>query len=203
MKLKKLTTLGALLVAVATLTVNSSALTTIQIQKIKTEVLSVPVPEMPAKAAELVKTSEKKDRQAVALTAVRAIVAKHRAAAPLVVSAIAKVAPELASVVAIESAELAPEQAVSIATAAVAVAPTQALTIRDGVAKAAPTQATRVVATVTPGATTTITRGSASPGPATGGTVTISDTPINGGTFPANPPTAIEDPRVIYNQPPN
>jgi hypothetical protein len=205
MKLKKLTMLGALLVAVATLTVNSSALTTIQIQTIKSEVLSVPVPEMPAKAADLVKNAEKKDRQAVALTAVRAVVAKHKAAAPLDVSAIAKIAPELAPAVAAASAEIAPEQAATIAIAAVSAAPAQALPIRDSVVKAAPTQAPRVVASVTQ---TTSTRGSASPGPATGGTITISDQPINpnggaGGTFPSNPPTAANDPRVIYNQPPN
>lgn len=182
--------LGALLVAVAMLTVNSSALTTIQIKNIKTEVLSVPVPEMPAKAAELVKLSEKKDRQATALVAVRTVVAKHRAAAPLVVSAISKVAPELTTVVAKATAEVAPDQAPSIVAAAVAAAPAQANTIRAQV----PT-------------TTTVTRGSASP-PASGGTVTISDQPISptggtGGSFPSAPPTPANDPRVIYNQPPN
>lgn len=194
MKRNKLTMLGALLVAVAMLTANSSALTTIQIQKIKSEVLSVPVPEMPAKAAELVKLAEKKDRQATALTAVRTVVAKHRAAAPLVVSAIAKVAPELTPVVAKASAEIAPDQATSILTAAV---------------KAAPEQATITTAQVAPVSTiSTLTRGSAAQGPATGGTVTITDQPISptggtGGTFPSNPPTPASDPRVIYNQPPN
>jgi hypothetical protein len=190
MKQKKLTTLGALLVAVATLTVNSSALTTIQIQKIKTDVLSVPVPEMPAKAAELVQGAEKKDRQAVALTAVRAVVAKHRAAAPLVVAAIAKVAPDLTAVVAKASVEIAPDQATSIVTAGIAAAPSEASSIRTSVSAS--------TTSITP-----ITRGSASPGPGTGGTATISDTPINGGAFPSNPPTPASDPRVIYNQPPN
>ena len=56
MKRNKLTRLAALLIAAAALTVTSSqALTSIQIQEIKTAVLSVPLPEMPAKAAELVK----------------------------------------------------------------------------------------------------------------------------------------------------
>ena len=192
MKLKKLTTLGALLVAVATLTVNSSALTTIQIKQIKSEVLSVPVPEMPAKAAELVKAADKKDRQAVALTAVRAVVAKHRAAAPLVVAAVAKVAPELAPVVAAAGAELAPEQSGSILTASVAAAPSQASVIE-----------TQITPRTTPTATRTSTRASASPGPGTGGTGSTSTTPIGGGTFPSTPPTAVGDPRVIYNQPPN
>jgi hypothetical protein len=193
MKLKKLTTLAALFVALATV-VSSNALTTIQIKNIQTEVLGVPVPEMPAKAAELVQAALKKDRQATALTAVRAVVAKHRAAAPLVVSAISKVDPELAPAIAAASAEIAPEQAPSIATAAVAAAPAQSVVIRDVVVKAAPSQVAAV---------NTATRGSASPGPATGGTITGSSTPINGGTFPSTPPAAAADPRVVYNQPPN
>lgn len=159
--------------------------------------LSVPVPEMPAKAAELVNLALKKDRQATALTAVRAIVEKHRAAAPLVVSAISKVAPDLAPAVAAAGAEIAPEQAPTIASAAVAAAPAQAVSIQDVVGKAAPTQTAAVVASVT----RTTTRGSAHEGVATGGTVTISDTPGNGGTFPTTPPTAIGNPTVIYNQP--
>src|SRR5688500_12751930 len=119
MKRNKVTTVAALLIATAALTVTSSqALTSIQIQEIKTSVLSVPVPEMPAKAAALVKNAEKKDRQAVAITAVRAIVVKHKAAAPLVISAISKVAPELAPVVAAAGAEIATTQAAAIANAA-------------------------------------------------------------------------------------
>jgi len=198
MKRNKLTTLVASLIGVATLTVTSSALTTIQIKNIKSEVLSVPVPEMPAKAAELVSAAQKKDRQATALTAVRAIVAKHRAAAPLVVSAISRVAPELAPAVAAASVEIAPEQAATVATAAIAAAPAQSVSIRDVVVKAAPSQAANVA-----NATTTATRGSASPPPSGGGTVTGSTTPINGGAFPSTAPTPVSDPRVIYNQPPN
>jgi hypothetical protein len=193
MKLKKLTTLAALFVALATV-VSSNALTTIQIKNIQTEVLGVPVPEMPAKAADLVKAALKKDRQATALTAVRAVVAKHRAAAPLVVSAISKVDPNLAPAVAAASAEIAPEHAASIATAAIAVAPAQSVVIHEQVVKAAPTQTAAI---------NTATRGSASPGPSGGGTVTVLTTPIGGGTFPGNPPTAANDPRVVYNQPPN
>ena len=150
MKRNKLTTLVASLIGVATLTVTSSALTTIQIKNIRSEVLSVPLPEMPAKAAELVSIAQKKDRQATALTAIRAIVAKHRAAAPLVVSAISRVAPELAPAVAAASVELAPEQAAPVATAAIAAAPAQSVSIRDVVVKAAPSQAANVVKATTP-----------------------------------------------------
>jgi len=193
MKLNKLTTLAALFVALATV-VSSNALTTIQIKNIQTEVLGVPVPEMPAKAAELVKSALKKDRQATALTAVRAVVAKHRAAAPLVVSAISKVDPNLAPAIAAASAQIAPEQAPSIATAAIAAAPAQSVVIHEQVVNAAPTQTAAI---------NTATRGSASPPPASGGTVTVITTPIGGGTFPATAPQAANDPRVVYNQPPN
>src|SRR4051812_36108541 len=124
MKITKLTTTAALFVAIATFTVTSSkALTSIQVQEIKKTVLSVPVPEMPAKAAELVTRAEKKDRQAVAVTAVRAVVLKHRAAAPIVISAISKVAPEVAPAVAVAAAEVATEQAPMIARAAATSAP--------------------------------------------------------------------------------
>ena len=206
MKRNKLMTLAALIVALATLTVNSSALTTIQIKKIQSEVLSVPVPEMPAKAAELVKLALKKDRQATALTAVRAVVAKHRAAAPLVVSAISKAAPDLAPAVAAAGAQIAPEQAPTIASAAVAAAPAQAVSIQDVVTKAAPTQAPAVVASVTQtstrsSVTTSATRGSAHEGVPTGGTVTVSGTAINGNPFPTTPPTPVGNPTVIYSQP--
>lgn len=206
MKRNKLTTLAALLVAMATLTVTSSnALTSIQVQEIKTAVLSVPVPEMPAKAAALVKSANKKDRQAVAITAVRAIVAKHKAAAPLVISAISKVAPEIAPVVAAAGAEIATEQAATIANAAAIAAPSHASEVSVAVSKAVPAQSSAVVASVS----RSLTRGSAQQQPG-GGNISFSDRPIDTtsggggtGTFPLNDPTPAQDPRVIYNQPPN
>jgi len=204
MKRNKLTRLAAVLIATAALTVTSSqALTSIQIQEIKTAVLSVPVPEMPATAAALVKKAQKKDRQAVAITAVRAIVVKHKAAAPLVISAIAKVAPELAPVIAAAGAEIAVDQASMIANAAAVAAPAHAVEVSVAVAKAAPAQSSSVAVA----ANRSMTRGSASAGSGTG-IITISDTPISptggagNGTFPLSPPTQATDPRVIYNQPP-
>jgi len=205
MKRIKLRTFAALLIAIAALTVTSSqALTSIQIQEIRTAVLSVPVPEMPATAAALVKKANKKDRQAVAITAVRAIVTKHKAAAPLVISAIAKVAPELAPVIAAAGAEIATGQARMIASAAATAAPAHATEVSVAVAKAAPAQSASVVAAVN----RSTSRGSASGGTGSG-VVTIVNTPIDttaggsgNGTFPLNPPLQAEDPRVIYNQPP-
>ncbi len=204
MKRINLTRAAALLIATAALTVTSSqALTSIQIQEIKTAVLSVPVPEMPAKAASLVKSADKKDRQAVAITAVRAIVLKHKAAAPLVISAISKVAPELAPVVAAAGAEIATEQAATIANAAAVAAPAHAVEVSVAVGKAAPAQSSSVASAVN----RSMTRASASQGPSGTGIITISDQPISptggtGGNFPLSPPTESPDPRVIYNQPP-
>ena len=93
------------------------ALTASQVKAIKQAVNAVPVPEMPAKAAALVKDAEAKDREAVAVTAVKAILLKHRAAAPVVVAAVIKVAPEVAAAVTIAAADLVPNQSRAIAKA--------------------------------------------------------------------------------------
>ena len=149
MKRNKLTTTAAFCVAIATFTVTSaSALTSIQLQEIKQAVLSVPVPEIPAKAAELVTKADKKDKQAVAVTAVRAAVLKHRAAAPLVISAISKAAPEIASAVAVAASELVNDQAPLIARAAAVSAPSKASEVIAAVSQAVPSQGASVEATV-------------------------------------------------------
>jgi hypothetical protein len=260
MKRKKLTTTAALLAAIATFTVvPANALTSIQVQEIRKAVLSVPVPEMPAKAAELVTKAEKKDRQATAVTAVRAVVLKHRAAGPLVISAISKAAPELAPAVAVAAAEVATEQAPLIARAAAVSAPSQATEVIAAVSDVVPAQAGTIEATVSPVvinqtqsaptvsaatvppvsvAQTSVSpianqvnqlttpsidatkptleaspvahRRAASTPPATGGTVTISNRPINtqtggagNGNFPLNAPVEAKDPVVLYNTPPS
>jgi len=195
--------MAALCVALATFTVTSAnALTSIQVQEIKKAVLGVPVPEMPAKAAELVTRAEKKDRQAVAVTAVRSIVLKHRAAAPLVISAISKAAPDLAPTVAAAASEVVTEQAPLIARAAAVSAPAQSAQIISAVSRAVPAQAATITATVTPIAS----RGSASTGSSSGGTVTISNKPINTTgpvkNFPLDKPSETADPVLVYNQPP-
>lgn len=194
MKIKKLMT--ACGVAVATLSVTSSlALTSIQVQEIKKIVLGVPVPEMPAKAAELVSNAAKKDRPAVAVTAVRAVVQKHRAAAPLVISAVSRVAPEVAPAVAVAASELANDQATAIARAAAVAAPAQASEISTAVAAAVPAQAKSVTATLTPIAT----RGSAA---TVSSNVRIEDDPINENrSFPFNNPSTKTNVVILYNTP--
>jgi hypothetical protein len=206
MKRNKLTTTAALCVAIATFTVTSaSALTSIQVQEIKQAVLGVPVPEMPAKAAELVSKAEKKDKQAVAVTAVRAAMQKHRAAAPLVISAISKAAPEIAPAVAVAASELSNDQAPLLARAAAVSAPGQAAEVIAAVSQAVPAQAPSIAATVN----AVRTRPSASQGTSSGGTVNLSNRPINqetggggNGFFPLTAPVKAETPVQIYNTPP-
>jgi hypothetical protein len=206
MKTKKLTSLAALIAALAISITSAKALTFNQVQEIKKAVLGVPVPEMPAKAAELVSKAEKKDKQATAVTAVRAVIVKHRAAAPLIISAISKVAPEIAPAVALAAAELATEQAPMIARAAATAAPEQAQEINLAVSKAVPTTSTMAANVNATGADNSTApsvfeRRSASSGGATQGNPTISNTRINGGTFGSNPSRSGSG-VVIYNQPP-
>lgn len=116
MKIKSLIATAALLAALAAFS-PAFALEASQTAKLKETVLSVPVPEMPAKAVELVKASDADSREAVAVTVVRAIVSKHRGAAPMVVSAISKAAPELSLAVAMAAVAEAPSQKEAIAAA--------------------------------------------------------------------------------------
>src|SRR3954469_10499264 len=99
------------------------AITDAQLKIIKKSLTSVPVPELPAKAAELVTQAAKEDRETVAVTVVRAAIRKSRASAPLVVSAVSKAAPEVAAPVSRVAAEMESGQAGSISAAAVSAAP--------------------------------------------------------------------------------
>ncbi|MDX1950721.1 MAG: hypothetical protein SFY81_00975 [Verrucomicrobiota bacterium] len=183
MKKNKLVT-GALLGALLTFaTTSAHALTTAQAKAVRKAVTSVSVKEMPAKAAELVLNADKKDREAVAVTAVKTIVFKHRAAAPVVVTAISKAAPDLASVVAAAATEVAESQAVAIATAAIAAAPAQ----QQSVQTAVNSTAARVR--------------SAANGSPSSGTVNVSNTAISGSPFPGVAPTPSSNSAVDYAEP--
>ncbi len=99
------------------------AVTDAQLKAVKKSLNAVPVPELPAKAAELVTQAAKEDREVVAVTAVRAAIHKSRSSAPLVVAAISKAAPEVAAPVSRVAAELEAGQSGSITAAAVGAAP--------------------------------------------------------------------------------
>src|ERR1044071_4020679 len=90
-----------------------------QLKAIKKTINTVPVPELAAKAAELVTQAAKEDREAVAVTVVRAAITKSRSSAPLVVAAISKAAPEVAAPISRVAAEMEPAQSGSIAAAAI------------------------------------------------------------------------------------
>ena len=94
-----------------------------QLKAIKKTINTVPVPELPAKAAELVTQAAKEDREAVAVTVVRAAISKSRSSAPLIVSAISKAAPEVAGPVSRVAAEMETAQSGNIAAAAISAAP--------------------------------------------------------------------------------
>jgi hypothetical protein len=198
MKQKNLIKMAALLAAIASFAVApASALTSREAKELKATILSVPVPEMPAKGAELVTNASKENREATALTVVKAVVFKHKAAAPLVVSAISKVAPDLAPAVSAAAVEISSEQAVSIAKAAAFQAPAHANEISAKVMQAAPAQSRFVAASLSSsapqlaaarGVEPVITRGAgAGQDP---GSTSVSDQPIDyTHTFPGTPPS--------------
>jgi hypothetical protein len=121
--MNKLVTTAAVIVAMAMAAPSAFAITATQAKAIKKAVSSVPVAEMPAKAAELVKDATKEDREAVAVTAVRAGISKSRTSARLMVSAVIKAAPEVAGAVTMVATEMESEQAGTITSAAISAAP--------------------------------------------------------------------------------
>ncbi|MGV3775045.1 MAG: hypothetical protein ACO1QB_19265 [Verrucomicrobiales bacterium] len=205
--MKKMIRTAALLVALSTFAVNSAhALTTSQAKQIKQSVLTVPVPEMPAKAASLVISANKKDREAVAVTVVRAVAFKHRAAAPLVISAVSKAAPDVAPAIAAAATEVVRDQAVAIHSAATTAAPQQRVNITRAVnaVTASSTSAKPVtIASTKSGTTSTVTttstgstvvsaqplvRGAANYGGPSEGTIGTEGGTL-AGTTPTTPPT--------------
>jgi hypothetical protein len=123
MKMKQLVTIAVFTAAVALVAPSANAITAAQKKAVKKAITGVPVPEMPAKAAELVKDASKEDREGVAVEAVRAAIYKSRTSAPVVVSAIVKAAPELAATVTQVASEIEHTQAGYIAGAAISAAP--------------------------------------------------------------------------------
>src|SRR5690242_6128933 len=103
---------------------------------IKEALLSVPAPELPAKAAQLVREARPKEREEVTTTVILASVQVNPAASPAVVGAIARVAPEMAPKAAGLAASAQPKLAAAIARAAAASAPSMAGKIVKAVCKA-------------------------------------------------------------------
>jgi hypothetical protein len=179
------------------------AVTDAQLKAIKRSVNEVAVAELPAKAAQLVTEAPKEDREAVAVTVVRAAIRKSRSSAPLIVSAVSKAAPEVAAPVSRVAAEMESGQSSSIAAAAVSAAPSAKTdivsSVRQGVYGAVPTPAaggSTSHANVAAADATFTARGAASS--VHGGHTENRGTPINSanggqgnGRFPTAPPFVI------------
>jgi hypothetical protein len=179
MNMKKLVTMAALLVALTLAAPSAFAITSAQAKAVKKAVTSVPVAEMPAKAAQLVTEASKEDREAVAVTAVRAGIYKSRASARLLVSAVVKAAPEVAGPVTLAASEMEAGQAGYIASAAISSAPSAKTQIVSSANRGVTLAAGGGSASATP-VRAFIPRGAAA-APATA-TVTQSNTPINPST---------------------
>jgi len=162
------------------------ALTAIQAKAVRTAVTSVPVPEMGSKAVELILHAEKQDRENVAVTAVRAIVFRHKTSASAVVATVSKAVPEVAPAVAAAAAELSHSEASHIIEAASLAAPTKAAEIQMAVSQ-----------TLSP-----FNRGEANSGGPSSGTTSSDKKPINqitggkgDGTFPLTSPNKAPTPQ--------
>jgi hypothetical protein len=119
MKMKTMLLKVALLAALSTaLSTSTFAYTQAQYDTAKQVLKGTPAAELPAKASAHVGKAAKKDRKNVAVATARAAIEQNRAAARLVVAAIARIAPESATVVAATASSIVPAERAFIATAA-------------------------------------------------------------------------------------
>jgi hypothetical protein len=97
-----------------------------QAAALKESLSSVALPELPARVAKMVTEAKPRDQKSITIAAVRAAVERNPAAAPSIVSAVARAVPAVAGVAAATAAGLQPQQARAIAKAAAAAARFQA-----------------------------------------------------------------------------
>lgn len=90
---------------------------------LKSALSEVSPPELPAKAAALVKDAKASEREAITAEVVRTAVTLNPNSAPAVVSAVARAVPKMAPQAAATAVSLQPTQAATIAKAAAAAAP--------------------------------------------------------------------------------
>jgi hypothetical protein len=147
MKNHKLTV--ALITALISLAVTSAnALTDNQLASVKKSLNKAPVAELAATAATLVAKASPADKADMAVQVTRLAVAKNKAAAPTIVAAISKVAPECAPAVAAEAAKIVNDQADMMAAAAAQAAPAQTAKIVQAVVSAVPSASASVPARI-------------------------------------------------------
>jgi hypothetical protein len=114
----------------------------------KSALKGVRAPEVPAKAAGLVKGAKNRDKQSVTTQVVTEAVAMNPAAAPVTVGAVAKANPEMAAQAAATAAAAQPGQAAAIAKAAASAAPEQAAKIVEAMCLAVPNSFREIAAAV-------------------------------------------------------
>ena len=163
-----------------------------QLKSIKKTISSVPVPELPATAADLVTKASREDREIVAITALKAAIFKSRSSTPLVVAAISKAAPDVAAPVARVAAQLESAQSASITAAAVDAAPHAKAeiisSVQQGVSASAASSSVPTVADASEANRELTVRGEART--VNGGHANNKNKPINrgNGRFPISPP---------------
>ena len=96
-----------------------------QKKRLELELQHTPIPELPARAAQVVRSTPAADRSQAAIIAVESIVARYPASAATVVAAISKASPEVAPVAASTAVKLVPSDSQNIESAA-RVAPAKA-----------------------------------------------------------------------------
>jgi hypothetical protein len=115
--MKRVLSIAAVFVAISLAGSQAFALDEVRAKKIKKAVRSATLPEMPAVVAQLVTQAAKADREAVALTAFQEAVYKNPSAAPMLVAAISKAAPDLSDVVTKKAIQLQPALSSSVIAA--------------------------------------------------------------------------------------
>jgi len=99
---------------------------------------SVPLAELPGKAAALVATADAKSQVQTAMDVIKSAIGLNPAAAPAIVGSVAARTPEIAAVAAATAASLLPRQAAALAQVAAAAAPKFAGKIVEAVCAVAP-----------------------------------------------------------------
>jgi hypothetical protein len=175
----------------------AQALTKKETAAIAKSIKEAPVAELALKAAEAVTKAPKKEKEATAVTVVRAAIAKNPAAAVTVVSSVIKAAPSTAPAVAAEAVKAAPDQIEAIASAAALAAPDLADKIVAAIVDENPKAADKVakaVAFAVPQAQASVQQtirqrsSGSSAADQFGGQYSSSSLPIGPGQFPVTPP---------------
>ena len=113
-RMRKIASIGSVLCA-GVLAVNADLAE--QKKRLEQELRHVPVVELPARAAAVVRSTPAAERSQAAIIAVETIVTRHPSSATTVVAAISKADPESSAAVAAAATRLAPDEAANIAAA--------------------------------------------------------------------------------------